>query len=267
MTINLKTKELVSKLLESFSNRFDCARYAKYFDNNDKNLVADLCSGDELLPSPSLFEHLIKKTDNQNLLKELRNARLVSQRFFDRLFKVGILYRYDFKKFSNEFEKSVQPLGNKLIQYIQLIEYIIQSQNCSKREKLICKIKYRLLKKHIKKPEKFLIYYNLASFALLGVTSSLIFFVFGGMKHIYASSLAASISAASVISLSSYSYNTHNFNNSDISGRNNLALKYKRIFTNEVTYISSQKFREKFEEDSQFFHNPSEKQENIAEVI
>ena len=41
-----------------------------------------------------------------------------------------------------------------------------------------------------------------------------------------------------IISLSNYNYRIHSFEDSGIDGKNKLALKYKKIFTSEVTEIS-----------------------------
>jgi len=230
---------IVLKLLSNFNDKFDNERYYKMLRNKNSNLIESICSGSEQLPPPSFFKYLINKNSDKNIEFDAKKAEEVSYRFYYLFFTIGMKNIYDYKKFSNEFRNKVQKLGDLLIQYIQLLNYRIKNESENKfHTKIFNNIKISFTELYIIDPEKFLSLYKFFSCTSIIISTFIAFMLGNIVGSMYASCiLSTSIGAISVI----YFINTYekkHFENLDIDGRNILALKYKKLFTEEINTIS-----------------------------
>ena len=236
-----KLESIVNRLTYNLSNKFDHDRFFKYFNEQDDDFMFDLCSGVKLLPPPYFFDHLVNLTSNEKIKKELLEARSISEKFFHNLCMIGVSNRYDFKEFAAQFEKKVQPIGKELIKHLNLINSLIKEQRSKNYIKYLFKIKIYVLNKYIENEMRLKFVYNLTFALLITIAMTTTYFLNGGSNNAIFAAISASLFGAAGLGLIINKRDKNSFDNSDIEGHNNLALKYKKILTQEISHIAQKR--------------------------
>jgi hypothetical protein len=230
---------LISNLNKKFDYRSACIN----FTEKNENFIENISKGSEILPPPVFFECLIKQNLDKEIIFDSKKAMEISYQFYYLLFSIGLKNTYDYKKFSIDFKEKCEKLGNLLVKYIQLISYRIKSRkkaniyNRAHNQTMVY-----LTQLCIIDPEKFLALYKFFSCTSIIFVTFIAFMVGNFFGSMYASCiLSTTVGGISIIYLINI-YEKKNFENIDIDGRNILALRYKKLFTEEINIISKKPY-------------------------
>lgn len=233
------------KLAKTYLNNLDYSKYFDFINGKNRGLLLRISSGDEMLPPPKFFSEVSNLGVCDRAINNCKSAYDISSDYYMNLFKIGVENKDSFKDFARNFESDLQPLGRKLLNYLLLMRLHILDKEYNNKGNfvmnIIIKTAIKMTKLFSEDPRKAELIYTGASFIGISFISVLCFILAGGFNSLFASSLSSLITAIAgvVVSLSIHRFN--NFENTDISGKNTLALKYKSVFIHEYSNFTKNK--------------------------
>jgi hypothetical protein len=231
----------------------------EYLNNKDKRYSQALCTGKENIPTPKMFDKIIE--GNKSLLRltpvlkeQLETLKQSSLEFYTNLIKA--LHRTWHEKvvFENEFDKNVQPHGQKFVNNLKVLKYKIDELRID-NPKIFFKslktmpeniiernFKFKGVRKMILRMKKALAFHPQTSYkAYIAITTlSVVLAGIGGfilaesVTNLERASLAASYASLAVLILFMASFTVQLFEYTDISGRNVLACNYKTLLNSAI---------------------------------
>jgi hypothetical protein len=109
----------------------------KYIKSEDSDYIRYFCDGTILLPSPNLILKISSKLQSSGIVIDTKTRSILtrlyyfSKQFYDKFFSLIDNYKSSFKisdiyqQYEKEFGKTLQPIGQKLINFLKAIKYRI----------------------------------------------------------------------------------------------------------------------------------------------
>lgn len=242
MTQYRKANEaLIERLKQNFFSKYSDSQVRNFIIGVDNSALKNISSGELLIPPPNFFKKLASQKEYKNIAALCLRTAILCEEYYKALFNLAIFFNDDFNEFSIEYEKIIQPIGQKIIYMIILMRLYISDNTLSSESKiykLMNKVTIYVAKKFASDPVKTYRNINIIGFMIILLLTSLIFTFYGGLGNIIVSlTSSATIAGISLIIIASI-LGLNEFENRDINGKNILALKYKSVFSSEFMAIS-----------------------------
>jgi hypothetical protein len=237
--------ETAEKLAKNYISDCNNSKYFDFIYGKNRNLLKEISSGSEMMPSHSFFDEVSKLGVCERARQNCLLASKLATEYYINTFNSGLRHRDNFKEFASEFEEVSQPIGRRLVNYILLMRLHILDKEFEQQDKKLMKLLNQIAIKMTglfsTDPRKAELVYTGISVSIISLVSVGCFFVAGGLDSLFASVLSSVSTAIAgvIVSLSVHRFNS--FEHTDISGKNLLALKYKSIFIHQLTNFSKKK--------------------------
>jgi len=210
------------------------------------------------LPTKVFFDYLLTMENPAEVAKLITEARTNSEYFYESTFSAALNYKDDFHEFSKYFAQNIQPLAQKIIDLMVLIDLYYYDKDLEKTgsilTRLMNKIRIFIKQKLISNRNiENLIYLIISGFSISSI-SVLSFYFAGGVNSLLTSSIVSLSSFLATTLFAVVCHKKYDFELTDISGRNLIALKYRSVFYNILASIE-QKSNHAEKHDNNASHN------------